>query len=916
MWCRFLAFRERISFSGEIVRRTLLVCGALAGLCQVTVSVAVVRQDEVPVRGELHALTVFACFREEAASVGETVPGHVPELFDILRPGSLSHYYVEMSRGQFTLSGDVVAACIAAPQEREAYLAPRGDYGVFVRDILAELDQRLDLGEYDNDGPDGSPNSGDDDGFVDFLFVLTRTAPQGFIKESATGIAGLGLSADFVTTDRSSSGGYIKVRADGHRMGAGGVVQRGHTFEVAAGSMAHEFGHFLGLVDLYDLDSLLDDDLDPHDDSAGIGYWGLMGHGNRGWNEAGGPNPISAWSLKRLGWLGRGNSQLQVVTANIDSAVLRDVNAGGTVYQLPIRDEEYLLVECRLRANSYYERNLPAEGVLIWHVVESRSNNNHEQAKRVDLVCADGLYQDAGYPRGQEAAPFSGRDNLDFWAHNAAYRESRAGNLGDATDVYDGERFTDYWVLSNPAAPSGVSVTGIRRQASGFRACLRVDESRRAGPIDRDETWSGDIHVVGDVTVGPGARLSLGPGAHVRLGPDGLRQGVDPARTELIILGDLRHAAGGREPVRFTSSTADPRAGDWYGIRWRRQGAVTMYQMTIEYPVVGVSSTQSDLALDLREVVVRSASSDGIRVEHSTRGVELRDLQVHDCGGRGAVLQGSGVVAVTGANMTGNARGGLVRSGGALECTASRFAGNGAAADTAANMSVGTRVFGRVQNGVFVDGVGLRCAGTSELLVTGNRFVNNRVSIVSMGARPQIRSNIFEQSDLVFEVDGFAVPSRVDLNVVQAATGLVVSRAAEAFVAKNNWWGTADEEWIEERMTGNVVWRPYLGFDPREDVDFSLAQNYPNPFNGSTVIPYSVGINELVVTGRTRTLLEVRDITGGLVRRLVDTPAAAGVHRAEWDGRDDTGRRVASGVYYYELRVGPIVDRRQLLLLK
>jgi hypothetical protein len=156
----------------------------------------------------------------------------------------------------------------------------------------------------------------------------------------------------------------------------------------------------------------------------------------------------------------------------------------------------------------------------------------------------------------------------------------------------------------------------------------------------------------------------------------------------------------------------------------------------------------------------------------------------------------------------------------------------------------------------------------------------------------------------------------MDLNVVQEAVTLLENKAQQNVNATNNWWGRAETEWIAERMNGQVTWQPFLNFDPRQPVAFFLDQNFPNPFNGSTVIRYTVGINEPVVTGQARTVVEVRSIVGGLVRRLVDEPAAPGIFSVVWDGRDEEGKWVASGVYYYQLQVGPIFERQRLLLLK
>lgn len=873
-------------------------------------------QREGPVTGRIHALTIFARFQEENSG-SQALPDFAREIFAAERPGSLTHYYDEMSRGQFALTGECLSRWYAVDRPTSAYLPPEGRFGKFVEEILTKVDAEVDFGQYDNDGPDGIANSGDDDGYVDFVFVVTRSAPPDFVFETATGIAALGLPDDFVTADAGAGGRRIRVRRDGHGDGVGGVLQQGHTFEVAVGSMAHEFGHFLELVDLYDLDYIEDDLPDPEEDSAGIGYWGLMGHGNRGWNERGGPNPLSAWSLKKLGWLGVENGRLIVLKENVEEAFFEDVNAGGWVYQLPVEgEEEYFLVEFRRRGNSYYERNLPGEGLLIWRVREKRLNNDGENSKRVDLVCADGLYLDAGYPQGELPAAEGGRDNLDFWAHDESYRAAHAGNLGDASDLFDGERFADFWAASNPSAPAGISVTGIRRQGEWMTASLKLDDRRRAGRISGSEIWADTVEVVGDVTVMAGARLSLRGGTVVLFGADRLRGGVDAERTELVVQGELSVNSTGGQTVHLTSAAAQPRPGDWRGIALYQVSRVFMRQAVIEYAVEGLAGRGLNRPLELQDVVVRHSLGDGIRLEGIEEPVTLTDLQVHQAGGKGAHIEGNGVVEVAFAHLSDNRGGGLERVGGFLECRESRFVDNGVQVDAAANLTLGAGVFGTVSGNSFSGGVGIRCVETREVLVTDNLFAGNRVGVVSSSARPRISSNQFRGSQLVFQILGFAVPSRMDLNVVQEAETLLENSAQQNVAATNNWWGRADAEWIAERMSGQVTWQPFLNFDPRQPVAFSLAQNFPNPFNGSTVIRYTVGINEPVVTGQARTVVEVRSVVDGLVRRLVDEPAAPGIFEVAWDGRDERGKRVASGVYYYRLQVGPISEQRRLLFLK
>jgi hypothetical protein len=88
-----------------------------------------------------------------------------------------------------------------------------------------------------------------------------------------------------------------------------------------------------------------------------------------------------------------------------------------------------------------------------------------------------------------------------------------------------------------------------------------------------------------------------------------------------------------------------------------------------------------------------------------------------------------------------------------------------------------------------------------------------------------------------------------------------------------------------------------------------LAQNHPNPFNPSTRIRYS-----LSRSGPVR--LSIFDERGRLVRNLVDEPRGPGRHQAIWNGTDERGRRVASGVYHYVLRADGQELRRKMVLVK
>lgn len=88
-----------------------------------------------------------------------------------------------------------------------------------------------------------------------------------------------------------------------------------------------------------------------------------------------------------------------------------------------------------------------------------------------------------------------------------------------------------------------------------------------------------------------------------------------------------------------------------------------------------------------------------------------------------------------------------------------------------------------------------------------------------------------------------------------------------------------------------------------------LEQNYPNPFNSITVISWQL-------SARNNVRLTVYDLLGQKIKTLVNGRRSAGAHRVEWDGKDDLGNDVASGIYIYRIRAGNFVSSRKMLLIR
>jgi len=91
---------------------------------------------------------------------------------------------------------------------------------------------------------------------------------------------------------------------------------------------------------------------------------------------------------------------------------------------------------------------------------------------------------------------------------------------------------------------------------------------------------------------------------------------------------------------------------------------------------------------------------------------------------------------------------------------------------------------------------------------------------------------------------------------------------------------------------------------------YELIQNYPNPFNTGTQIKYSLAAEQ-----DHETRLIIYDLLGKHIYTLINKKQSSGTYMIKWDGRDETGNKVASGIYFYKLTSGPFVKTNKMVLL-
>ena len=141
----------------------------------------------------------------------------------------------------------------------------------------------------------------------------------------------------------------------------------------------------------------------------------------------------------------------------------------------------------------------------------------------------------------------------------------------------------------------------------------------------------------------------------------------------------------------------------------------------------------------------------------------------------------------------------------------------------------------------------------------------------------------------------------------------VMNSPAVVGLNRNGWFA-----WSDPSQDGFNIYLSQLQYsttDVDDDTpallpaDYLLKQNYPNPFNPSTTIEFSLPV-------RDRIIITVYDMLGRQVVTVADQVFVAGNHRVEWDGHDESGNDLPSGMYLYRMQTGEQVSSRKMILLK
>ena len=657
------------------------------------------------------------------------------------------------------------------------------------------------------------------------------------------------------------------------------------------GVFCHEYGHFLGLPDLYDTDQ-------NHTNSEGLGRWSLMASGNYNGNSKT-PAHFDPWCKDQIGFL-----TLIEPTDNLYNVSIPAVEYSPVAYKLRNSisgSSEFFVVENRQKKG--FDSQLPASGLLIYHVDETRSSNTDFTRYKVGLEQADGLNQLAlAGSNGDGGDPYPGStNNREFhqyslpnsYLYNGFESEMGVWNISNSDSIMTVDFDVAYsrpWIETVGVTPFVMvdqDLDGILEPGETVQFFFSVRNQMRPGQnvhatLSSDN--SGLVFSTNNVTV-PGAfGPSLVDNASFPIEftiPDTISPHIDSFFLEITT-----DSLDGGTPVTGSATYTKT-----FG-----------FEYTIGSPNILIVDADRGDSLQLRmENSLYSARVPTDTWDKNISGTPtLNDLMGYDM-----VFWHTGDTASAG-NAISIADINVMKQ--YLDNNKNLMLSTLTGVDdimTLDSTFLIDYLHARPNANVFYpqyDGVTGNPVGDNLIFQPGSNpfaFYNIKTLIPTGNGQPAFTSN---NQTVGVTTDG-------------TYKSLLVTFAAD--MLENDVPGRntqADFMAATVNFFGGISTDVYDGspFD-RLPTNFDLSQNYPNPFNPTTTIKYTIRPTK---ERGAITTLEVFNMIGQKVTTLVNKAQIPGNYEVTWDGTDSHHNEVASGIYFYRLTRGNENSTKKMTLLK
>jgi len=684
------------------------------------------------------------------------------------------------------------------------------------------------------------------------------------------------------------------------------------------GVYAHEFGHILGLPDLYDRNG----------GSEGIGHWCLMASGS--WQGWGGDTPahMSSWCKSEMGWL-------EPVVLSSDEISLNIPQVETNPYAVKIWEDDYFwsryfLVENRQPVG--FDSDLEGPGLVIYHIDENRRYgsyryssgpvNDDETHKLVDVEEADGLDDmDNEVNRGDAGDPFPGTSNNFTFNDNSYPSASRYDNTETGIAVFNISSSDSLMTADVNIRPQygyalaydelGMSGSGwgyndsrthfggvlFTPDVSGF--LTEVDVGIRKAPID--------FHILVynsfDGT-SPGSLL------------DSVAGYADDATWFSVPIDTVPVSAGVDFFIAVRMDTSYAISVDRWGEKDYRSyfstNGMTYSTGIADYGDINLRAKISEEGIDNNAPI----ASDGLFTTNEDT----------DYSGTFSASDAEGD-SLTYSILDSTDNGTLILS----------------------DPISGTFTYSPIEN---FNGSDSLTFSVSDGILLDTGTVN--ITVVGLNDAPSSFS-LSEQDSVYITMDNFATDSisftwdeSIDVDgdelLYDFTASLIVNGQVKAEYnsssltireMKIDHQSVFDEIFAAQAMFGEIEWDVSvrdsmvevtsengaltLGVNASAAVlsingellpeVFSLHQNYPNPFNPVTKLRYDLPENGHVN-------ITIYDMLGREIKTLINQTQDAGYRSIIWDATNDYGKPVSAGIYLYQIQVGEYISTKKMVLLK
>lgn len=455
-------------------------------------------------------------------------------------------------------------------------------------------------------------------------------------------------------------------------------------------------------------------------------------------------------------------------------------------------------------------------------------------------------------------------------------------------------------------------------------------------------TWAGNVLLRGDTTFSDGDTLWILPGTTVLVADkeDCEGAGRDTALCELSIHGRLECTGGEVDSITFVSDASSPSSGDWYGLAMESgsSGELAYTRISSAHTSLYAVDIGTD-SLHIHNACFRNQAEIGVRLQGCGSGrVNLADCEISDADI--GVRVDSSEVRVERNEITNAAEYGIWvsndKSSILRENTITTAAVTASASPCGIYANASTFDIKIRGNTITIPdstgtGIYVRSVRNADARVDSNCLSGPGGPPISRGIHlvkttAGVYSNDIESFYYAFEVSAKRA-NIPELGRVGVQDGLnsvdtlaYYNIKADGFLpkhdlyAQHNYWGdTSAARFQSSGIT--IVWQPCLKGRADQTGEeagayrFYVEQNSPNPFNPVTTIFFGLAVEDHVE-------LRIYDVAGRNVCTLVDGKKPAGNYSVRWDGTDDRGRKVSSGVYFCRLESGSFREGRKLVLLK